>query len=150
MSTSSKGTHRENEVRKIQESWGYEVERTYRKSVWSKGRIISLPNDFFGCMDLISMKEDDLIFIQVTDSNHFREKIPEILGHKWPRSSKVEIWVWYGGHKRKNRNYSDGSVLVKAQLYDVWYLDFEVMEFRKRLFTVNPDGTKEVPAVETG
>lgn len=129
MNTAAKGRKQENEVRKLLIAKGFEVERTYRKAIFIHGKVISLPNDFFGCMDLIAMSEEELKFIQVTTKpKALQEKITEALGHRWPAFVSVEIWLWYGGRQRKKRNNQEGD--IKAQQYDIHRLYHDIHEFR--------------------
>jgi len=114
VNTASKGRDIENKAKDYLKAQGYEVERTYRKAIWVKGRVISLPNDFFGCMDLIAIRTDKIKFIQVTTAHNYSAKTEEILGHKWPKMADVEVWAWYGGRKRKKRNNNEGDVIAQC------------------------------------
>ena len=129
-SNAKKGTGKENDVRKIKISQGYDCQRTYRKAVCvGPGRMISLPNDFWGCIDLEAKNKEEMIFIQVTFGAKWNEKAREILLQKWPRFSKVQIWAWFGGRKRKKKHSND--CWVKAQCYDIYELDHDTYVFKK-------------------
>jgi hypothetical protein len=135
-SNSKKGTGKENDVRKIKISQGYEVQRTYRRAMKIHGKWISFPNDFWGCMDLEAKNTEEMIFIQVTFGAKWNVKAAEILLQKWPKWSKVQIWAWFGGRKRKKKI---GEGLIKAQCYDIYELNHDTLQFELKM-TVDAKG----------
>jgi hypothetical protein len=100
----SKGTGAEDRSKALMESRGYQVEKARAKVVWIKGRPISLPYDFWGAYDLICVKEEGFLIIQVKSSStgrvdaHLAEARKKMLAvrappgtrwlHKWEKNEK--------------------------------------------------------------
>ena len=77
MSTNSKGTYYEKKSMDILEKRGYRVERALPKVIWVKGRPLSIHHDFFGLFDLIAVRPDGMLFVQVKyygENTHARGK----------------------------------------------------------------------------
>ena len=90
---------------------GYEVHRARRAALFlGKGRVISQPNDIFGCFDLIAVHRRHLNvrLIQVTTQTnlgHRRKKVAN-WGQKWLKvtaSLSAEVWGWGTFPKRLGR-----------------------------------------------
>lgn len=72
---SAQGKGYEREVIKIMEAEGWTVEQAINKTIFiGPGRIISVAHDFFGLWDLMCIKGNTLLFIQVTVWEHASDK----------------------------------------------------------------------------
>lgn len=66
MNTVKKGNNSEKLYKDILEKKGYEVIRAFRYVIRNGTKFMNLRTDFFGKFDLIGIKEDDIVFVQVT------------------------------------------------------------------------------------
>lgn len=96
----SSGTDAENRSKELMESKGYQVEKARAKVVWIKGRPISLPYDFFGAFDLMCVKEDGFLLIQVKSSKvkesylHLAEARKKIQAVRAPPGTRLlHVWI---------------------------------------------------------
>jgi Holliday junction resolvase-like predicted endonuclease len=72
----SKGNIYEKKYMDILISKGYVVERAIRRIIKRDGKFINIGSDFFGLFDLIAIKDNQILFVQVTSGNwHNKQEI---------------------------------------------------------------------------
>lgn len=76
---SKQGKRYELEIRKFLESTGWQVEPATNKTLWIKGRTISIAHDFFGIFDGIAIKNQSVLFYQVSVLEEKSHKISKIM-----------------------------------------------------------------------
>ncbi len=64
-STTDKGNYYEMRSMKYLKNLGYVCQKANKKIIWIKGRPITLHHDFFGCADIIAIRKDRILFVQV-------------------------------------------------------------------------------------
>ncbi len=77
-----------NEVKKVLQGLGHEVEGPGNKVIWLPSGPIPIHADFFGCFDLISYFEGQFIGHQVSTLSNKAAKVKLIQGKNMPG------WVW--------------------------------------------------------
>jgi Holliday junction resolvase len=99
-SNRAKGNYYEKKSKDFLESKGYQVERALAKIFWLHGRPISQHHDFFGLFDLIAVKEEEVLFVQVKfegetheGSSLYGEKMAKMKAFSAPLGSKI-LHTW--------------------------------------------------------
>lgn len=84
MSATSKGSRLQNQIAEHLQEYGYRTQTTVRRPIWAKTpagmKVIgSKANDFFSVFDILAIwKNGDTLYVQVTDSTSFFNKINKI------------------------------------------------------------------------
>ena len=101
INTSKKGKGFELEVRKILEAKGYTVETAINKTIFIKGRIISVAHDFFGLWDGMAVKDEEIMFYQVSMWVRLAEKVKKVRESPlaWAKIVPCSIWGRVPGRK---------------------------------------------------
>jgi len=87
MNTYAKGNRREREARKILESQGWLVDRKNRSKYASP--------DLFGCFDLIAIKQNQTLLVQVkSNRSDFYKARKQIAGWKQTHSVTIQCQLW--------------------------------------------------------
>lgn len=94
INTAQKGKRFELEVRKILEAQGWTVETAINKTIFIKGRIISVAHDFFGLWDGMAVKGPEIVFYQVSMWDRMAEKVKKVKESPihWPGVVHCAIW----------------------------------------------------------
>lgn len=90
MNTRVKGRKNELKAKKTLEDQGYTVEVTKSPSKWQKQQ------DLFGLWDMMAIKADDILFIQVkTNRNAPKEFYDKVALWPCPNTVRKQVWVYY-------------------------------------------------------
>lgn len=97
VSTRKRGAYYENKAKEHLELMGYEVERALPKTIWIKGKTISLHHDFFGLWDLIAVSPSTILFVQVKyegvkTNENWQEKRKLMEKFAVPTNCRKEVW----------------------------------------------------------
>lgn len=98
-----RGDQHERRIKKIYESAGWLVERSYGKPVYIQkiNRVVIGKHDFFGCFDLIAIHPNGSIrLLQVTADTKINDRIEKMKQIPLPDYMKVLV-VWRGRRKKK-------------------------------------------------
>ena len=104
MTTRSVGNYYEKKSVEFLKRMGYVCERTRAKVVWIKGRPISLHADMFGCIDVVGLKEDSVVFVQVKfcglSGTHVSSQMRKDLAALPAPMGSVMLHIWRTGASR--------------------------------------------------
>ena len=100
--TRAKGKRLEKKARSILEFDGWLVEQANPKLCFiGPGKVISKAHDFFGCWDLVAVRNYLIKWVQVSTWEHKSDKIKQVSG--FPNAGIQEIWAWFS--KGKNSHF---------------------------------------------
>ena len=100
-----KGKYYQQKAKKFLESCGYKdiwLQKNFVRKIFVGGRWIwiSKGNDIFGC-DIIAMKKDRLIFVQVSYDSNILRRLEELNKYDFVESEEVKIYLFQ--YRDRNR-----------------------------------------------